>query len=143
MANADRERKRNPHRCECGSAFDVCYFDDRRDPQRDREAVTVQVACPSCGKSKTLCVPDGLAFDADGALYIGCCRPDRVYRLPASGALEVYLDDFTGEFMTTPTNLAFGGEDLRTLFLAGLAGWSVNAVDVEVPGHPLPRPCVP
>jgi gluconolactonase len=88
-------------------------------------------------------VPDGLAFDAEGALYIGCCRPDRVYRLAASGALEVYLDDFTGEFMTTPTNLAFGGEGLRTLFLAGLAGWSVNAVDVEVPGHPLPRPVAP
>jgi hypothetical protein len=56
---ADRERKRSPHRCECGSAFDVCYFDDRRDPLRDREAVTVQVSCPSCGRSKTLCVPEG------------------------------------------------------------------------------------
>ena len=60
MTNAaDRERKRSPHRCECGSAFDVCYFDDRRDPVRDREAVTVQVSCPSCGRSKTLCVPEG------------------------------------------------------------------------------------
>ena len=59
MLNADRERKRNPYRCECGSAFDVCYFDDRRDPLRDREAVTVQVSCPSCGRAKTLCVPEG------------------------------------------------------------------------------------
>jgi hypothetical protein len=56
---ADRERKRSPHLCECGSAFDVCYFDDRRDPLRDREAVTVQVSCPSCGRSKTLCLPEG------------------------------------------------------------------------------------
>jgi len=56
---ADRERKRSPHRCECGSAFDVCYFDDRRDPLRDREAVTAQVSCPACGRSKTLCVPEG------------------------------------------------------------------------------------
>jgi gluconolactonase len=87
-----------------------------------------------------LTVPDGLAFDSAGALYIGCCRPDRVYRLTAGGTPEIYLDDFTGEFMTTPTNLAFGGDDLRTLFLAGLAGWSVNAVDCEVAGHPLVRP---
>jgi sugar lactone lactonase YvrE len=85
-------------------------------------------------------VPDGLAFDVGGALFIGCCRPDRVYRLGSSGVLEVYLDDFTGEFMTTPTNLAFGGEGLRTLFMAGLAGWSVNAVETDVAGHPLPRP---
>jgi gluconolactonase len=85
-------------------------------------------------------VPDGLAFDTDGALYIGCYRPDRVYRLSPTGTLEVYLDDFTGEFMTSPTNLAFGGEDLRTLFLAGLSGWSVNAVETEVAGHPLARP---
>jgi hypothetical protein len=56
---ADRERKRSPHRCECGSAFEVCYFDDRRDPLRDREAVTLQVACPACGRSKTLCLPEG------------------------------------------------------------------------------------
>ena len=87
-----------------------------------------------------LTVPDGLAFDAGGALFIGCCRPDRVYRFSSSGTLEVYLDDFTGEFMTTPTNLAFGGDGLRTLFLAGLAGWSVNAVEAEVAGHPPARP---
>ena len=85
-------------------------------------------------------MPDGLAFDSEGALYIGCYRPDRVYRLSPSGTLEVYLDDFTGEFMTTPTNLAFGGPDLRTLYLAALAGWSVNAIETEVAGHPLARP---
>ena len=54
--------------------------------------------------------------------------------------LEIYLDDYTGEFMTTPTNLAFGGNDMCTLYLAALAGWSVNAVECDVPGHPLPRP---
>jgi gluconolactonase len=85
-------------------------------------------------------VPDGLAFDSEGTLYIGCYRPDRVYRLSPSGTLEVYLDDFTGEFMATPTNLAFGGPDLRTLYVAGLGGWSVNAVETEVAGHALARP---
>jgi hypothetical protein len=56
---AERERKRSPHRCECGSAFDVCYFDDRRDPLRDGDAVTVHVSCPACGRSKTVCLPEG------------------------------------------------------------------------------------
>jgi gluconolactonase len=85
-------------------------------------------------------VPDGLAVDVDGALYIGCWRPDRIYRLSPAGALEVYLDDHTAEFMSTPTNLAFGGDDMRTLYLACLAGWSVSAVACEVAGHPPVEP---
>jgi hypothetical protein len=56
---ADRERKRSPHRCQCGSAFDVCYFDDRQDPVRYVDQVTVQVSCPDCGRSKTLSLPNG------------------------------------------------------------------------------------
>jgi hypothetical protein len=55
----DRERKRSPHRCECGSGFDICYFDDRHDPLRDGDAVTVAVSCPHCGRSKTLSLPEG------------------------------------------------------------------------------------
>jgi hypothetical protein len=67
-------------------------------------------------------------------------RPDRIYRLSPSGALEVYLDDYTAEFMSTPTNLAFGGDDMRTLYPASLAGWSVSAVECEVAGHVPLRP---
>ena len=55
----ERERKRSPHRCDCGQGFDVCYFDDRRDPSRDGDPVTVDVACPGCGRSRTFAVPVG------------------------------------------------------------------------------------
>ena len=61
-------------------------------------------------------------------------------RFMPDGTLEIYLDDSTGEFMTTPTKLAFGGEDLRTVVLAGPAGRSVDARDSEVAGHALERP---
>ena len=56
---AQRERKRSPHHCQCGTAFDVCYFDDRRDPGRDGDPVMVHVACPDCGGSKTVALPPG------------------------------------------------------------------------------------
>jgi len=56
---AERERKRSPHRCDCGQAFDVCYFDDRRDPGRDGDHVTVDVVCPGCARSRTFSVPAG------------------------------------------------------------------------------------
>ena len=81
-------------------------------------------------------VPDGLAFDTAGNLYISCWRPDRVYRLKADGLLEVFLDDFTAEYLNSPTNICFGGKDYRTLFLAGLCGWAINAIDMEIPGIP-------
>ena len=58
-APAERERKRSPHRCHCGAAFDVCYLDDRRDPSRDGDPVTVEVSCPDCGLPKTVSVPVG------------------------------------------------------------------------------------
>ncbi len=85
-------------------------------------------------------VPDGLAFDVEGGLYIACYRPDRVYRLAPSGDLDIVADDFQGTEVGAPTNVAFGGADMRTLFIASLARWHVGAIDVPIPGMPLNRP---
>lgn len=79
-------------------------------------------------------VPDGLALDREGRLYIGCCRPDRIYVIEPDGALQVFLDDYTGEYLCTPTNLSFGGPQGRTLFIASLGGWSIKSIDVAIPG---------
>jgi sugar lactone lactonase YvrE len=87
-------------------------------------------------------VPDGLAFDVDGSLYIACWRPDRVYRCRADGTLEIYLDDPTAEYMNSPTNLCFGGRELQTLYLAGLCGWSIRELQAEVRGHPIVLPAL-
>ena len=87
-----------------------------------------------------LTVPDGLAFDADGTLYIACYRPDRIYPLSAAGELAIFADDYQGTEIGAPTNVAFGGPDLRTVFIASLARWHVGAVQVDVPGQPLHRP---
>jgi gluconolactonase len=85
-------------------------------------------------------VPDGLALDREGTLYVACWRPDRVYRLRPGGELEVYLDDPTAEYLNSPTNLCFGGEELRTIYLAGLCGWTITELDAEVPGQALVHP---
>jgi sugar lactone lactonase YvrE len=85
-------------------------------------------------------VPDGLAFDVEGALWIGCWQPNRVYRLPAAGALEVVVDDWSGVYAPTPTNLAFAGADLDVLALASLATQAVAAIDAGVRGAPLHYP---
>jgi gluconolactonase len=85
-------------------------------------------------------VPDGLAFDAEGGLWIGCWQPNRVYRLAPDGSLDVVVDDWSGVHAPTPTNLAFAGPELEVLALASLGTPTVNACDPGIRGAPLHLP---
>lgn len=85
-------------------------------------------------------VPDGIAFDAEGGLWIGCWQPNRVYRLDPAGELHIVIDDWSGVYAPTPTNLAFAGPGLDVLVLASLGTSTVNACDPGFAGAPLHRP---
>jgi sugar lactone lactonase YvrE len=85
-------------------------------------------------------VPDGLAFDSEGGLWISLYEPHSVLRMGRDGAVETMLDDWTGLDITSPTNIAFAGEDLSLLVLASLSGWAVKAVTPAVHGRPLCYP---
>jgi sugar lactone lactonase YvrE len=85
-------------------------------------------------------VPDGIAFDAEGGLWIGCWQPNRVYRLAEDGTLHVVVDDWSGTYAPTPTNLAFAGPELDVLALASLGTLVVTACDPGVRGAPLHLP---
>ncbi|ADB53198.1 SMP-30/gluconolactonase/LRE family protein [Conexibacter woesei] len=97
-------------------------------------------------------LPDGLALDAAGRLYIACYEPSRVYRFdPAGGAggasgaagaggasgagLELLLDDPTAHTLCHPTNCAFRGSEL---FIANLGRWHLARAEVGAEGLPLP-----
>lgn len=85
-------------------------------------------------------LPDGLALDAAGRLYIACYEPSRVYRFdPAGGAggtgLELLLDDPTAHTLCHPTNCAFRGSEL---FVANLGRWHIARAAVAAEGLPLP-----
>jgi hypothetical protein len=57
---ATRERKRDPHRCAtCSTLFEVTYFDDRASDRTTLPALPVDVACPQCGRAKSIMVPAG------------------------------------------------------------------------------------
>ena len=85
-------------------------------------------------------VPDGLAVDQAGTLFVSCWRPDRVYRIRGHAEPEVYLDDWTGEWLNSPTNLCFAGQSLDRLCFASLGGWSITDIAADTPGRPLPLP---
>ena len=82
-------------------------------------------------------VPDGVVFDAEGALYVSCYTPARIYRVPPGGAPEVWLDDWEAHTLSNPTNIAWGGADFDQLFSANLGRWHVTRIEAGVRGAPL------
>lgn len=85
-------------------------------------------------------VPDGLALDAEGGIWVSCYQPNRIVRLAPDGTRETVADDLLGWMLPMPTGICFGGDDLRTLLVACLGGWSLAAIDATIAGRPLPRP---
>ena len=82
-------------------------------------------------------VPDGVAVDADGALYVSCYTPCRIYRVRPGREPEVFLDDWEAHTLGNPTNIAFGGTDFDQLFSANLGRWHLTRIDAGVRGAPL------
>jgi gluconolactonase len=98
---------------------------------------------PVCRPGSLEWVPDGLAFDAAGALYVTMYASDRIYRIEPGGEPEILVEDVLGMALNRPTNCAFGGPDLDRLFVANLGGRLLSVVDVGRRGQPLygaPRP---
>lgn len=80
-------------------------------------------------------LPDGLAFDAAGALFVGCYEPSRILRIPpGGGTAEVYVEDPTAHVFAHPTNIAFDGSALYT---ANLGRWHITRIDTDTSARPL------
>ncbi|MBL8580537.1 MAG: SMP-30/gluconolactonase/LRE family protein [Mesorhizobium sp.] len=85
-------------------------------------------------------VPDGVAFDAAGDLYISLYNPNIIYRFTTKGELVTLYDDWEQLMLVAPTNIAFGGPDMKTLIIASLCGWSVHTAPMAVAGVPVRYP---
>ena len=89
-----------------------------------------------------LSVPDGIAFDTEGNLYISCYRPDRIYRLSVNGELEILVEDYEGTLMAAPTNIAFCGPRRDDLLSANLGRWHISRYELDAVGIPLNYPII-
>lgn len=86
-------------------------------------------------------VPDGVAFDAEGNLYISLYNPNIIYRYDLDAkALATLYDDWQQLMLIAPTNIAFGGADMKTLFIANLCGWNIVTAAMDIPGLPVQYP---
>lgn len=106
--------------------------------------------------------PDGMAFDAEGALWIICVVSNRLIRVAPDlswtllfedidpGALEVIAAAHTkavltrdmivqsrGSCVSNLSSIAFGGPDLKTLYLGGLGISAVQVLRTPVAGMPM------
>lgn len=105
--------------------------------------------------------PDGLAFDGEGAIWITSVISNRIIRVKPGEKPQILLEDsdpdhvqsveddfladrfgpehFTsssGRYLTNISSLAFGGPDLRTVYIGSLGGTTIASFRSPIPGHP-------
>ncbi len=73
-------------------------------------------------------IPDGLAFDTAGNLYVTCYATDCIYRVRTDRTVELFAFDPEGTMLARPTNAAFGGPEGKTLVIANLGRWHLTAI---------------
>ena len=108
--------------------------------------------------------PDGLAFDAEGGLWVVSIVSNRVVRLNPDGTRTLivdeadathvawveqayrdgavgrpHLDRIGGRCLPNISSIAFGGPGRRTAYLGCLLGSSIASFDSPVAGAPLPH----
>lgn len=106
--------------------------------------------------------PDGMAFDEEGALWIACVISNRLIRLAPDLAWTVLFEDVDnreleavaaahargcltweqiscsrGSHVSNLASVAFGGPDLKTLYLGGLGIDAVQVLRSPVAGMPM------
>ncbi|RWE86390.1 MAG: SMP-30/gluconolactonase/LRE family protein [Mesorhizobium sp.] len=78
--------------------------------------------------------PDGLAMDAEGSLAIAHLGLGCIWLFNTLGEPLLRINSPTGR-MTT--NVTFGGEGNRTLFITESETGSILTAELDVPGHPM------
>jgi gluconolactonase len=76
-------------------------------------------------------LPDGLAVDTEGNIYVSCYEPSCLYRIRTDHQVELLIHDKEAHTLCHPTNCAFKGEDLYT---TNLGRWHITKFHVGIAG---------
>lgn len=86
-------------------------------------------------------VPDGLALDEAGNLYVMCYASDCIYRVASGGEagrrVELLAFDRDATRIARPTNGAFGGPGFEDFYVANLGRWHISRVHLGTRGQRL------
>ena len=80
---------------------------------------------------------DGCGFDQEGNLWVTLVLANRVVAITPAGAVVTVLSDPTGAIMRGPTNVSWGGPDMRDLYIGSVVSDYVIKTRSPVPGLPL------
>lgn len=72
-------------------------------------------------------LPDGVAVDPAGVVYVGCYEPSAILRIPQAGQVELFAHDESAHMLCHPTNLAFRGSEL---IVSNLGRWHLTGFDL-------------
>lgn len=80
---------------------------------------------------------DGCAFDAGGNLWVTLVLANRIVTISPDGTTTVVLDDPEGALLKSPTSIAWGGQDMRDIYIGSITTPYVLKGRSSVPGLPL------
>jgi gluconolactonase len=80
---------------------------------------------------------DGCGFDAEGNLWVTLVMANKVVAITPTGEVVTMLSDPEGRIMKSPTNVSWGGPDLRDLYIGSVRTDYVIKVRSPIPGMPL------
>jgi gluconolactonase len=82
-------------------------------------------------------LPDGLALDIDGNLYVCCYASDEIWRIGPDQQRTLVAHDRWGILLGRPTNLAFGGPEFDEIYIANLGRQTITRAKLGIRGQPL------
>ena len=75
-------------------------------------------------------IPDGIAFDTAGRIWIASHRPDAIYVYDLqSRRLDLFCHDWAGEYLRGPTDVSFAGPNRDVVLAASLDNLVVHRFD--------------
>ena len=92
---------------------------------------------PGPEESAHLGLTDGCGFDQEGNLWVTLVAANRIVAITPQGEVVEVVADPTGELMRLPTNVSWGGPDLRDLYIGSIGSDYVLHARSPVPGLPL------
>ena len=80
---------------------------------------------------------DGCAFDADGNLWVTLVLANRIVAISPDGRATVVIEDPDGALLSGPTSIAWGGQDMRDVYIGSILTPHVLKGRSSVPGLPM------